>query len=152
MENLILTHPDLKIRKMTIQDLKEVIAIETQSFEIPWTSNMFVKEINNDIAKFYVAHRGETIVGYIGFWDIDFDIHLLTLAVQKEYRKRGIGSYLIEFVIAYAKEHLSKKIFLEVSVENIPAINLYKKYGFVETNVRKKYYQDISALLMEKEL
>ena len=54
---------------------------------------------------------------------------------------------LINHVINFAK---GKKLILEVSEQNINAINLYKKHNFVEINRRKGYYNGIDAIIMEK--
>ncbi|WP_324735231.1 GNAT family N-acetyltransferase [Thermococcus sp. SY098] len=55
----------------------------------------------------------------------------LGIVVSKEYRGHHIGSLLMKRLIKTAKENEIKKIELDVLTQNTPAINLYKKYGFV---------------------
>lgn len=67
-------------------------------------------------------------------WGIDLDykdiIIVHTLAVHPEYLKKGVGKKLLEFIIKYSGELNIKAIRLDVFEKNIPAISLYKKYGF----------------------
>ena len=65
---------------------------------------------------------------------------LITLAVDPSMRNRGIGSNLLKFVLEYLKDLNLKKIFLEVEANNIAALNLYRKIGFMRCGVRKDYY------------
>lgn len=60
---------------------------------------------------------------------------------------------MLEELIKIAKDRKLKDITLEVNINNIPAINLYKKYSFEEVGIRKKYYNNIDdALIMTKKL
>ena len=77
----------------------------------------------------------------------------MNIVVRKKYRKKGIGKELLEKLISFSKEKNFELINLEVNSKNEPAINLYKKFGFKEVGLRKKYYNNIDdAILMEKNI
>ncbi len=73
----------------------------------------------------------------------------MNIVVRKDKRNLKIGSKLLEEIIKISKELNAKTITLEVNEKNLPAINLYKKYGFNEVGLRKKYYHNTyDAILM----
>ena len=67
-------------------------------------------------------------------------------------RERHIASSLMNEVISFGKDNNISNITLEVRIDNIPAINLYKKYDFIECATRKGYYNGIDGILMKKEM
>ena len=108
----------------------------------------FATKYLNDYYKIYVYQEDE-ILGFIITEDTVDDNSIILLYVDKDYRRNGIGSKLIEYYTNIA----NKRILLEVSANNIPAISLYKKYGFLTINTRKNYYKDGSdAIVMEKRI
>ena len=88
------------------------------------------------------SHREDLIAGFIGFWYVDDEIHIISLGVRKNLRNRGIGELLLISTMEKAKNIDIKTATLEVRSSNMEAISLYKKYGFKEYGVRKGYYVD----------
>ncbi|MBI1908791.1 MAG: ribosomal protein S18-alanine N-acetyltransferase [Deltaproteobacteria bacterium] len=127
---------------MVRSDLSQVILIEKDSFALPYSESLFQMELNLSIAHLYAAKQGERIVGYIDFWHVTDEIHLINTAVHPGDRRRGIGSLLISFLIDYAKRVKARQIYLDVRRSNAPAIGLYKKFGFDQVGLRKGYYRD----------
>jgi len=82
------------------------------------------------------------VVGYVLFWHVVDEIHLLNVAVAPRARRSGVGRSLVESVIAYAREHTAAKILLEVRASNVAALGLYDRLGFTQFNVRDRYYSD----------
>ncbi len=80
--------------------------------------------------------------------------HLVSIAVLEEYRRRGIGSRLLEKSIRISKEiYDAESMYLEVRITNKPAIRLYEKYGFRKARIIKRYYMDgEDAYVMVKRL
>ena len=80
--------------------------------------------------------------------------HLVSIAVLKEYRRRGIGSKLLEETIRASREFYdAEAIYLEVRVSNKPAISLYEKFGFKKARIIRGYYMDgEDAYVMVKRL
>ncbi len=90
--------------------------------------------------------------GYLDFSVIYDRIEINDFLVKEEYRNQQIGSNLLEYLIDYAIKYKMINITLEVKKDNIPAISLYHKYGFVDVAIREKYYNGIDGILMEKKL
>ncbi|MDS0526608.1 ribosomal protein S18-alanine N-acetyltransferase [Clostridium sp. SHJSY1] len=124
------------------KDLNEVLEISSLSLKESWSLDSFSKELTNPLAKYLVAKSNDKIVGFAGVWTIVDEGHITNIAVHPEFREKGIGSALIKSLIDYSKNWGCTSLTLEVRASNTPAKNLYKKFGFVEEGIRKKYYQD----------
>lgn len=134
---------DIILRDMTEDDIEQVLEIESQSFSTPWTRNAFLIELReNMLAQYIVAQVDEKVVGYAGIWKILNEGHITNIAVLKDYRGKGIGNVLIEGLIWYCSKNNLDSMTLEVRESNTVAQNLYKKYGFVNSGIRPKYYGD----------
>lgn len=94
----------------------------------------------------YLVYVDEKVVGYIYYSDIYERAELNQIEVDSFHKNCGIGSKLLEKMI----NTVDKDITLEVKIDNIPAISLYKKYNFVEVATRKGYYNGIDGILMER--
>jgi ribosomal-protein-alanine N-acetyltransferase len=82
------------------------------------------------------------LLGYMLFWHVVDELHLLNVAVAVDARRRGIGRALMDDLLAYAREHGAVRILLEVRASNAPALALYESLGFERFNVRAGYYAD----------
>ena len=82
------------------------------------------------------------VAGFLGLWYIVDEAHIVTVGVRKGYRGCGIGELLLISAIEQAMAHRAAVVTLEVRPSNGAAINLYRKYGFVERGIRKAYYSD----------
>lgn len=74
----------------------------------------------------------------------------MNIVVRKDKRGFKIGSALLKKIFEISKKLNAKTITLEVNEKNLPALNLYKKYGFYQIGLRKKYYNEEDAILLEK--
>lgn len=92
----------------------------------------------------------EYIAGFAGIWVLADEAHLTNIAVRELDRRRGVGELLLIAIIDLAAELKAAFVTLEVRISNEAAQRLYRKYGFNEVGVRKKYYTDNreDALLM----
>lgn len=132
-ENLIITN---------IVKIEELINLENKCFEDDSYSEKLLKEdLNNDNRKIYVAKLFDEVIGYINFEVVLDEINLLKICVLKEFRGYNIASKLMQKMVEYKNQHCIKKIFLEVSNKNIPAIKLYEKFNFKLLTTRKNYYK-----------
>lgn len=146
------------LRKMKGEDIPEVMEIEKISFKSPWPEFHFYEEITNPYSHPYVLEGKfmdgrNQIVGYIFLWVFGEEIEIANIAVHPNYRNMKIGTSMLSTVEEIFRDK-SKKIFLEVRVSNIPARNLYKKMGYREVGIRKRYYTDNfeDAIIMMKEI
>ena len=84
----------------------------------------------------------EYIIGFAGFWIIAGEAHITSVSVRKLHRRQGIGELLLISVIELVMELNAHFITLEVRASNTAARNLYNKYGFTKTGLRRGYYTD----------
>jgi ribosomal-protein-alanine N-acetyltransferase len=84
----------------------------------------------------------EPILGYAGMWIMADEAHITSIATRGQNRRQGIGEALLAAIIELATRHKARIVTLEVRVSNITAQNLYLKYGFQKTGLRKGYYLD----------
>jgi ribosomal-protein-alanine N-acetyltransferase len=82
------------------------------------------------------------IIGFAGIWVMADEAHITNIAVRKQYQHHGIGELLLISILDLAKELNARIMTLEVRASNIAAQNLYRKYGFVQTGIRRGYYLD----------
>lgn len=146
---------DIIVRNMEEKDLDRIMEIEKDAFTTPWTRESFILEITkNQLAKYIVAEIGNIVVGYGGVWLILDEGHITNIAVDRDYRKMGAGTSLVEGLINLCREKDISSMTLEVRASNIAAQNLYKKYDFTEAGIRPKYYSDDNedAIIMWKKL
>lgn len=115
-----------------------------------WQDFKFLLESPNHIV--YKAVVKDKTVGLISASSVQDESDIIVIAVLKEFRGQGIGSMLLEALIMELKNRNINKLFLDVNETNIPAIKLYKKFGFVEISKRKNYYGKNAAIVMKKEL
>ena len=145
----------IRITDMTLAHLDAVYEVETRSFSIPWSKNELRKEIaENRHAIYKVALQDFTVVGYAGLWHVVNEGHITNIAVDIPYRRMGVGSLLIEELIATAQAREMIGLTLEVRIGNAAAQKLYTKHGFKPEGIRKRYYADTGedAVIMWKYL
>ena len=134
---------DLKIDKMKLSDLDDVMKIEQASFSLSWSRSMFERELEDRKKScFLVVRSGIEIAGYIGFWMIIDEAHIVTIAVRSDFRRKGVGSILIASALILANRLGAERVTLEVRVTNFPAQMLYEKFGFKKVAIRRKFYSD----------
>jgi ribosomal-protein-alanine N-acetyltransferase len=131
------------IRKMTLDDLELVVAIDQASFSLPWPARSFQFELtDNPAARCWVADLEGRVVGMMVAWLIVDEIHIATIATHPDYRRQGIGKKLLLHTLQSAQEEGAITSFLEVRESNDAALEMYRKFGFVESGRREGYYKD----------
>lgn len=83
-----------------------------------------------------------SIIGFAGLWLMVDEAHITTIAMHPDYRRKGLGEFMLTNLIDIAYNISAKWVTLEVRVSNYNAQNLYRKYGFHEAGVRHRYYSD----------
>ncbi len=149
-------NPDpIILEPMREEDLPQVMDIENASFPTPFSKSLFQMELRLDVARLFVARRSRVnVVGYIDYWKVGGEIHLITLAVHPDSRRRGIAKLLMQRMMDDAGQCGTRWATLDVRVSNEAAIRLYEGFGFQKAGLRKKYYQDNDedALVMSLEM
>jgi ribosomal-protein-alanine N-acetyltransferase len=141
------------IRKMAVEDLEQVVAIDQTSFSLPWPPRSFYFEVtNNPASRCWVADADGKIIAMVVAWFIVDEIHIATIATHSDFRKQGVGADLLAHTLQFAKEEGAVTSFLEVRESNASALKMYLKFDYVETGRREGYYADNGedAILMTK--
>ena len=134
---------DVTIRRMTMEDVDGVHAIEAATFARPWKREDFVREMTKNVcARYLVAEEAGRIIGFAGAWIVLDEAHVTNIAVKAEWRGRGVGRRLTEALMQYAANLGVVYATLEVRRSNVLAQTLYKSLGFEYVGVRKRYYED----------
>lgn len=133
---------EIIIRRMTMDDVDGVAAVEAATFPTPWSRDAFASEMNNVAARYLVAEKDGRVIGFAGAWIILDESHITNIAVYKEERGQGIGRKLTEGLMQYLSNLGAAYATLEVRKSNEVAQNLYKSLGFIKLGVRKRYYED----------
>ncbi|CAM4392822.1 ribosomal protein S18-alanine N-acetyltransferase [Bacillus manliponensis] len=134
---------EIKFRKMVQGDIAQIVAIEEASFPTPWSAESFERELTmNEYAHYIVMETAEEIIGYCGLWIIIDESHITNVAILPQYRGQKLGEALLIEVMNQARELGASTMTLEVRVSNEVAKKLYRKQGFQNGGIRKRYYTD----------
>lgn len=125
------------INKVNSSDLKELFTDYKLDYIIS----------NNEYVQYYAYKIDNKYIAFLCFMNISEEVEIIDAFVLEKYRRNNIMTSLFNYLF---KNEKYTKIFLEVSKENIGAINLYNKLGFKVISERKGYYNGIDAYVMEK--
>jgi len=146
----------LHLRSLRLSDLPAVITIEQNSFPTPTKEKSYRYELSENLLAHYQAatirraNQEEQLLGYAGYWLIADEVHISIIAVDPQWRGRGLGELLLQNILNLAYEHAAALVTLEVRESNQAAQDLYLKYTFEIVGKRRHYYRDIGedAILM----
>jgi len=131
------------IRRMKIEDLRQVIEIDRSSFSLPWPERSFRFEITeNPAARCWVTEQGGGVVCFLVLWLIMDEAHIATLATRAEQRRNGFATTLMAYALKDVAGQGAQRAYLEVRAGNLIAQEMYQKMGFIETDRRPRYYKD----------
>lgn len=124
--------------------IEDVVRLEAASFSHPWPREMLARELQNEsVARVYVLRNGRgELLAFCGCWFIADELHINTLAVRAEARRRGLATRLMRHVFAEALAAGARRATLEVRRSNVAALKLYDGLGFEIHAIRPHYYAD----------
>jgi ribosomal-protein-alanine N-acetyltransferase len=131
----------MTIRAATQDDLAALADIHARAFARAWCSGDLAALLSGPGVLAFLA-ADEDPCGFILVRVAADEAEILTLAVGPDRRKQGIASGLLENAARHVETGGASRMFLEVASQNLPARNLYGKYGFREVGRRKAYYED----------
>ena len=131
---------NIRIRKMSTEDLMEVARIEKETFSLPWSQQGFADSLAQENTCYLVACIGEKLVGYCGFLQVLDEADITNLAVDAACRKCGGGARMLLELLEAGEDRGVRAFTLEVRESNLAALALYQKIGFEECGVRKNFY------------
>lgn len=132
-----------------MNEAEEIVKIERACFSEPWSVSSVEAQRKSGNSVFARAYDGARLIGY-AVGTVSFDEgELYRLAVLPEFRRQGYGEALLRDFLGECARRGAKRVFLEVRAKNTPALSLYRKAGFARIAVRKGYYGDDDAVVME---
>jgi ribosomal-protein-alanine N-acetyltransferase len=153
---------EVRLRPLRNADFDRVLELERQLFgRGAWTYGMLADELAG-LGRWYIVAEPERIdrageqpvVGYAGLW-FDGDItQVMTIGVDPAVQRHGVGRQLLAALVERSRKVKAGAVLLEVRVDNAPAIEMYREFGFEVLGVRKRYYQpeDVDAFTMRLDL
>ncbi len=137
------------IRRARKEDYPAFAAIETEYSGYPaWGEKGFEAEEKNRNSVTLTAEIDGRAAGFINFWLLRPQAQLNTLAVSRDFLRRGAASALLGKLFEYAARSACREIDLEVNENNAPAIALYRARGFEVVGKRPKFYNNADAALL----
>ena len=132
-------------RLATPLDIPAIVALEEESFTDAWSHDSFESSLTNPFCEIIIGEMltdtGNTIVAYAVMMCMYEQGDLAKIAVDANYRHRGIATELIAHLIKRATYKGVERIFLDVRASNTPAINLYIRVGFIRTGNAASFYK-----------
>lgn len=131
------------VRDLQESDLDQVLAMEAELFgATAWNRDLFLDEIGRmpNSRWYQVLVEENQVIGYIGLAFAGTTADIQTIGIAPARQRTGLGSKLLNLALTEAKKRGVEQVFLEVAVENAPAISLYKDFGFNQISIRPNYY------------
>ena len=135
----VLKDPLFQLRPMRPEDLSEVLRVELDAYEHPWTEGIFRDCLRVGYCC-WVCERNEELVGHAVMSVAAGEAHILNLCVHPAWQGKGLGRRQLNRLMRIARTHGADTAFLEVRISNETAIALYESIGFVEVGLRPGYY------------
>ena len=133
-----------ELKNTDIEELTKLLINYDKSIENHFN---FSSYLSNDLYSQYVYIINDKIVGYVLITVIDDLVEIHLLYVDNLIRNQKFGTKLMDYII---NKYSNYRFLLEVSINNYIAIKLYENMNFKRINIRKKYYNDIDAYVMER--
>jgi ribosomal-protein-alanine N-acetyltransferase len=145
----------LSFRRAGREDVDRVLEIEKEGFLHPWSRELVERELDHAWSRLLLAEEGPgAVVGYIVFWIVHDEVHVLNVAAAVAARRRGVGRALMIAAEEEGRRRGARLSTLEVRRSNTPAISLYIALGYRQIGVRPNYYAEEKedAIVMVKQL
>jgi len=152
MEKRIVTKPSLSaltsegagihVRWMIRRDMPDVLAIEREAFEFPWSEEDFTRSLRQRTCIGMVAEYADSVVAFMIYELHRTRLHVLNFAVLRSHRRLGIGTQMLRRLIAKLAPERRSRIVLEVRETNLPAQLFFRAAGFRAVSVLRDFYRD----------
>ena len=131
------------IRWLVSRDMEEVLEIERESFEFPWTREDYTRCLRSRNCIGMVAEYNEQVVGYMIYELGKNKIQLLNLATAEPFRRCGVATQMIAKLTGKLSLQRRNRITFEIRETNLPAQLFFRSTGFRATQVLKNYYEEM---------
>jgi [ribosomal protein S18]-alanine N-acetyltransferase len=130
------------IRWMIRRDMPEILAIEGESFEFPWSEEDFIRCLRQRNCIGMIAEHDDRVVGFMIYELNKNRIHVLNFAVAPALRRKGVGSQMIAKLAGKLSSQRRNRIVLEVRETNLAAQLFFRANAFRAVSVLHTYYDD----------
>ena len=142
----------ISIKQINEKDIELCSELDSNTISL-WSKEQWAKEFKKDDTKIFGLLIQNLVIGICVFQVVLDEAQINYFVVNKNFRKKGFGSYLMRYLIKNCEKLNLKKILLEVSQSNVIAERFYSHFNFSTVGIRKNYYKDGShALLKEKKI
>jgi len=140
------------IKQINNKDIDLCYELDSNTISL-WSKDQWANEFKKDGTKIFGLLIKNLVIGICVFQVVLDEAQINYFVVNKKFRKKGFGSYLMIYLIKKCEKLNLKKLLLEVSQSNVTAETFYSRFDFSTVGIRKNYYKDGShALLKEKNL
>ena len=142
----------ISIKQINKKDIDLCYELDSNTISL-WSKEQWANEFKKDGTKIFGLLIKNLVIGICVFQVVLDEAQINYFVIIQNFRKRGFGSYLMNYLIKKCEQLNLKKILLEVSQSNATAKSFYRHFDFSTVGIRKNYYKDGShALLKEKNL
>jgi len=142
----------ISIKQINEKDIDLCYELDLNTISL-WSKKQWANEFKKEGTKIFGLLITNLVIGICVFHIVLDEAQINYFVVNKKFRKKGFGSYLMSYLIKKFEKLNLKKILLEVSQSNVTADKFYTHFGFSTVGIRKNYYKDgTDALLKEKKL
>jgi ribosomal-protein-alanine N-acetyltransferase len=127
---------------MIRRDMREVLAIEHEAFEFPWSDEDFTGCLRQRNCIGMVAESDDAVVAFMIYELHRSSLHVLNFAVARSHRRLGIGTRMMEKLVGKLSPDRRSRIVLEVRETNLPAQLFFRSLSFRAISVLKDFYSD----------
>ena len=142
----------ISIKQINEKDIDLCYELDSNTISL-WSKKQWANEFKREETKIFGLLITNLVIGICVFQVVLDEAKINYFFVNKKFREKGFGSYLMTYLIKKFEKLNLKKILLEVSQDNFTAEKFYSRFDFFTVGIRKNYYKDGShALLKEKKL
>ncbi|MCD4846966.1 MAG: ribosomal protein S18-alanine N-acetyltransferase [Candidatus Aegiribacteria sp.] len=131
-----------ELRVASKRDITEILEIENKYFPCPWSAEQITACINTPFVRTWTARTDGKVAGYVTANLVSEEIHIINLAVRDEFRRQGIGTFLLKAAEYWGSRLGIAASRLEVRESSKPAIAFYLRNGYRQTDQLSCYYPD----------
>lgn len=139
------------IRWMIRRDMAEVLDIEQEGFEFPWSEDDFIRCLRQRNCIGMVAEHDDHVAGFMIYELHKSRLHILNFAVAARYRRRNVGQQMVNKLVGKLSSQRRTRVVLEVRETNLAAQLFFRRSGFRAVSVLRDFYEDTTedAYLMQ---
>jgi len=142
----------ISIKQINEKDIDLCYELDSNTISL-WSKKQWDNEFKKEGTKIFGLLITNLVIGICVFQVVVDEAQINYFVVNKKFREKGFGSYLMCYLVKKCEKLNLKKILLEVSQGNVIAERFYSRFDFSTVGIRRNYYKDGSdALLKEKKL